>query len=277
MAQCLTPFHVKASKISNEKIPVPCGKCPNCIKRRVSGWSFRLIKQSEKSNNPLFVTLTYSNEKVPKTKKGYKTLRKSDVQNFFKRLRKLQTEKIKYYLAGEYGTQTMRPHYHAIIFNTHEHKILRSWTLDGIPIGSIHIGRVSGASIGYTLKYLSKEGKVPHHKNDDRQPEFQLMSKGLGIDYITEAMTIWHKNDLTGRYYIPLLDGKKAPMPRYYREKIYNEAERNRINNHMAKLSGDKETQNNIEHGENVHHILAERAIAQFRKMYKKSKENEKL
>jgi len=48
------------------------------------------------------------------------SLIKRDVQLFVKRLRKDQDArglaKIRYYLVGEYGDQTKRPHYHAAIF-----------------------------------------------------------------------------------------------------------------------------------------------------------------
>jgi len=48
------------------------------------------------------------------------SLIKRDVQLFIKRLRKEQdsrgSSKIKYYLVGEYGDLTKRPHYHAAIF-----------------------------------------------------------------------------------------------------------------------------------------------------------------
>lgn len=105
------------------------------------------------------------------------SLDKTDVQKFFKRLRKASTGKarIKYYAVGEYGTQTMRPHYHIILFNAQKDLLQAAWNL-----GEIHIGDVSGATIAYTLKYVSKEGKIPQHKNDMRRPEFSLMSKGLG-------------------------------------------------------------------------------------------------
>jgi hypothetical protein len=187
------------------------------------------MKQEEISKNPLFVTLTYDPETVPHTKNGYKNLSKEDVQKFFKRLRKNSEHQIKYYLCGEYGTERMRPHYHIILYNSNESKIHRAWSINGHPIGSIHFGRVTGASIGYTLKYMSKEGKIPLHINDDRQPEFQLMSNGLGKNYLTENMIKWHKNDIENRMYIPMKEGKKIAMPRYYKDKIYNESDKTRI------------------------------------------------
>ena len=118
--RCITPFYKKleiVNGVTTGYVPFPCGKCPPCLRRRVSGWSFRLVKQGEQACSALFVTLTYDDEKVPKTASGLMTLQKSDLQKFFKRLRKKTHEKISYYAVGEYGDKTQRPHYHIILFN----------------------------------------------------------------------------------------------------------------------------------------------------------------
>lgn len=275
--KCITPFYVKQGLTTNDKIPVPCGKCPPCMKRRTSGWSFRLVKEGDVSNSALFVTLTYDTKYVPITKKGYLTLCKDDVQRFFKRLRKLTKEKIKYFIVGEYGTQKMRPHYHIILFNANREMIARAWAKDGRELGSIFIGDVSEASIGYTLKYMQKPGKIPIHQNDDRQKEFQLMSKGLGKSYLTQKMIKWHKDDLEQRMYIPMKDGKKIAMPRYYKDKMYSESEKNRIARRMERVGEELESELHKKYGENVFSELAKIHIDNFRKMYKKSKEGTTL
>jgi hypothetical protein len=275
--KCITPFYVKQGLTTNEKIPVPCGKCPPCMKRRTSGWSFRLVKEGDVSNSALFVTLTYDTKYVPITKKGYLTLCKDDVQRFFKRLRKLTKEKIKYFIVGEYGTQKMRPHYHIILFNANREMIARAWAKDGRELGSIFIGDVSEASIGYTLKYMQKPGKIPIHQNDDRQKEFQLMSKGLGKSYLTQKMIKWHKEDLEQRMYIPMKDGKKIAMPRYYKDKMYSESEKNRIARRMERVGEELDSELHKKYGENVFSELAKIHIDNFRKMYKKSKEGTTL
>jgi len=265
---------VRQGLTTNEKVPVPCGKCPPCMKRRTSGWSFRLVREGDRSKSALFVTLTYNTGSVPISEKGYKNLDKTDVQKFFKRLRKLNNEKLKYFVCGEYGTTKMRPHYHIILFNAKADHIQRAWSLDGKPIGSVFIGSVSDASIGYTLKYMTKKGQIPMHKNDDRVKEFQLMSKGLGSNYLTEKMVQWHKNDIENRMYVPMKDGKKIAMPRYYKDKIYSESEKTRIARHMADVMLEEEEAERIELGESYFSILAERHLNAFRKMYKNSTQN---
>lgn len=202
-----------------------------------------------------FITLTYNTDHVPISENGYMTLHKPDVQKFFKRLRKFSNPGIKYYLCGEYGTQKMRPHYHIILFNADlETLISLKWAnfaqdepatyLNGKyefksslwQSGHMTIGTVTEASIGYTLQYIEKPRLIPMHKKDDRQREFSLMSKGLGKSYINEKNIEWHKDWLTNRMYLPLMDGKKAALPRYYKEKIYTDQEREIIATHIVNI-----------------------------------------
>lgn len=97
---------------------VPCGKCLGCRLDYARQWADRMLLELYDSKSAIFVTLTYDNDNLPVNDLGYGTLNKVDVQKFFKRLRKaFPDKKIRYYLAGEYGSKTFRPHYHAIIFN----------------------------------------------------------------------------------------------------------------------------------------------------------------
>jgi hypothetical protein len=269
-SRCITPFY-KKEQIKGEHIPFPCGKCPPCKKRRTSGWSFRLVKEGERSLSALFITLTYDTEFVPITNNGYMTLDLKDLQKFFKRLRKLTNEKLKYYAVGEYGSTKKRPHYHIILYNANKEHINRAWALNNHNIGSVHIGSVSAASIGYTLKYMSKKSQIPMHQNDDRKKEFSVMSKGLGSNYITPAMIKWHKNNLEQRMYVPIEDGKKIAMPRYYKDKMYNEEEKDKIALYMAKISEEIDLKISEEFSSFTEQekVLSERHIFAFKKMQK--------
>jgi hypothetical protein len=269
-SRCITPFY-KKEQIKGEHIPFPCGKCPPCKKRRTSGWSFRLVKEGERSLSALFLTLTYDTQYVPITENGYMTLKLSDLQKFFKRLRKLENEKLKYYAVGEYGSTKKRPHYHVILFNANPNNIERAWALNNKSIGTYHIGDVSDASIGYTLKYMSKKSQIPMHNNDDRKKEFSVMSKGLGSNYLTKNMINWHKMDLEKRMYVPIKDGKKIAMPRYYKDKIYNEDEKAKINAYMGKISEelDIEISKEFSNFTEQEKVLSERHIFAFKKMQK--------
>lgn len=216
---------------------MPCGKCPTCLRRRLTGWAFRLEQEQNVSDSSHFITLTYDTSNIPIDKKGRPVLEKADVQKFLKRLRFAQhcadttrleqsmargtfnlkrRKPIKYFAVGEYGTRTKRPHYHLVLFNADLELIQDAWQQ-----GHVHYGTVTGGSVGYTLKYMMKwQDKTQF---GDLPREFSLMSKGLGINYLTAQKIAWHKRLLHDRVYIPLEGGKKIAMPRYYRDKIYNE------------------------------------------------------
>lgn len=174
---CISPYIVRDKK-SNRSIPVPCNKCAVCIKRRISGWVFRLQQEEKKSESAYFVTLTYNDKFLKGSPDGLMTLCKKDLQDYFKRLRKLSSRKIKYFAVGEYGTEGDRPHYHLILFNASPENIIKAWSLDGHGLGHVHFGDVTGASITYSLGYLHKR-HLARYEGDDREPEFGLMSKSL--------------------------------------------------------------------------------------------------
>lgn len=231
---CYKPINLK-----NKGVTVPCGKCPKCIARKTSAWSFRLMQQEKISQSADFITLTYDTKYIPITDSGYLNLNKHDLQCFFKRLRKLQygnsVSDIKYYAVGEYGDQTKRPHYHCILFNAKLELINQAWNK-----GHIYYGKVSGASVGYTLKYMSKIRRK-NGDGTDRQKEFALMSKGLGIAYLTEIMCNWHAKDLLNRMYCTTKDGVKISMPRYYKDKLYFDMEKAAIAEAYAIISNEKQ------------------------------------
>lgn len=217
---CFYPYTTK------DGVPVPCGKCPACLKRRTDSWCFRLEQELKVRSGAVFVTLTYDTQHVPLSESGFMTLSKRDFQLFMKRLRKLHYErygknhKLSYYACGEYGGRTQRPHFHAIIFDCHSPSISSAWT-----VGNIHVGGVSGASVAYTCKYINKGRTVPAHRCDDRLPEFSLMSRGLGKCYLSPAVIKYHHEDLS-RNFVTRPGDIKLAMPRYYRERIFSKEQR---------------------------------------------------
>jgi len=84
---------------------------------------------------------------------------------------------------------------------------------------------MTGDSIAYTMKYIDKQSSFKMHDRDDRVPEFPLMSKGLGANYLSDAIVDYHKADIS-RLYVTREGGHKVALPRYYREKIYSESEK---------------------------------------------------
>lgn len=223
---CITPMTItrEFKKDGSRTRTVGCGRCVPCLRKKQIDWCFRLGKELNASDSACFLTLTYADEYLPYADGGYSLARK-DFQLFMKRLRKHANKtKIKYYACGEYGSKTERPHYHAIVFNLprpFDKYIKKAWTY-----GHIHVGTVTEASIFYTTKYALKglrRKKAWEYDELGREPEFQLMSNGLGISYQSEAILDYLRTH--GTKLITLPGGNKKKLPRYYEEKLFKDPE----------------------------------------------------
>ena len=97
---------------------VPCGKCILCRNSIIREWKTRCVCESQFStSHPFFITLTFNDENLP-----LQGVDKRHLQLFFKRLRERcryykLADNIRYLACGEYGKNTKRPHYHAILWN----------------------------------------------------------------------------------------------------------------------------------------------------------------
>lgn len=232
---CYKPIQLKKGKDTKSSDSffmqqVPCGKCLECRKQRINSWYVRLKSELAVSSSAYFVTLTYNDQSIPFNEHEQATLNYEDIQKFFKRLRKRESQQgneqtIKYYAVGEYGCKTHRPHYHIILFNCMDiNNVESSWTLNGAPLGHIHVGNVKDESIYYTLKYTSKAIFGDSTRDNTRQREKALMSKGLGLSYLTPQMEKYHQDDISRG--VTFLGNKKLPLPRYYRDKLFDERTR---------------------------------------------------
>lgn len=239
--ECLTPVTIVRKDMYNVKgrygtDVVPCGKCPPCLRRRQFNWIFRLEQEQLISQSSAFITLTYNDENLPWSKKGYPTLDKTHHQLFIKRLRqKINThfndpekpnKAIRYYSCGEYGETHNRPHYHSIIFNLPIDYFKHPALLDtDWQHGNTYLAKCNHNTIKYVTGYINKTLYThDQHELDDRKKEFSLMSKGLGSSYITEAKKSYYKKVLTP--FLTIEDGKKTPMPRYYKNKLYSSTQK---------------------------------------------------
>jgi hypothetical protein len=199
---------------------VPCGQCAFCGATKRSDWALRLHYEGRKHEVKKFLTLTYADAHLV-WKSGVSQLSKRDVQLWCKRVRKAGY-KFRYYIVGEYGSKTFRPHYHILFFGSVPDEVIRSsW-----PLGHVHIGKVTEASVMYCLGYIinGKGWKM----RTRRVAPFSLMSRkpGLGANYLTPAMIAWHKSD---RKNYAVLDGKRRHLPRYYKTKIFSKIDQVRI------------------------------------------------
>lgn len=221
--RCISPLLIRRQ---GERHTVPCGKCNFCLQSKRGEWSFRLAQEAKVSDSAFFLTLTYEDEKLPINEaSGLPQLSKTDYQLFTKRLRKEQSmisqKKIRYYSVGEYGTETQRPHYHSIMFNLEP--VLRTKLVDIWQKGMVDVGDVTPASIHYVTKYVINK----YEDFGSREPPFALMSRkpAIGRNYL-DTHTKWHRDGLKDYTNV---NGHKGRLPRYYRDKIFTQLERERM------------------------------------------------
>ena len=232
---------------------IPCGKCIGCRLEYSRQWANRLMLEY-KYHDPdkcWFVTLTYDNENVPvnyfidsETSQQLPSLslKKDDAKEFCKTLRNgFRDCRIRYYLCGEYGDQTCRPHLHAILFNVplDSEKLVRwSTTSQGFTLykcpeleelwcrGNVLVSPVSWETCAYTARYVTKKlngdaAKV--YETFNIEPPFSLMSRrpGIGRLYFEEHPDVIEKG-------LHVSAGSRAincDAPRYYKKlfKLTNE------------------------------------------------------
>lgn len=222
---CPTPIRIKDPSKRGLFLDVPCGRCGTCLELRRTYWTFRMHEELRNHDSAAFITLTYT--EPPLSPQNLATLEKKHLQDFIKRLRHhLHGRKIRYYAVGEYGPETQRPHYHAIIFSldrTEIQYVREAWDYhqakDYLP-GFSTVAPVTPGRIHYVTKYHLNY--VP--KSDrptTRQDEFALMSRnpGIGASYLERAKQYHEK---TENQYV-ILDGHKLPLPRYYYDKIWKD------------------------------------------------------
>lgn len=186
-------------------VSVPCGQCIGCRLDYASSWADRLCLEASLYDESKchFLTLTYNDENIPinSSKTGF-TLLPSDVTLFMKRLREhFRRENdvtgIRFYLAGEYGTDTMRPHYHLCVFNldipdlcyysknAQGDLLYTSDILNEIwGKGFCVVGSFCWQSASYTARYVVKKLKGKQkslYQEVDIEPEFVRMSRRPGI------------------------------------------------------------------------------------------------
>lgn len=137
---------------------------------------------------------------------------------------KSKVSKIKYFITSEYGDTTLRPHYHGVIFGW-------PWKIDDF-LKTIEkywkFGFVSGSvanenRLYYCCKYSFKNSLFKPKNLDSRSERcFTLMSKGLGLGFLTDTMIQYIYNGDTGEINLEIKqNGKTKLLPRYYRNKIF--------------------------------------------------------
>ena len=286
-------FCQKDGKLYPFKIELPCGQCIGCRLEYSRQWAVRCVLEAMQYEHNYFITLTYSPEEIPKKYDnvnidfdtgefvGYFTsnpLVPEHVTKFMKDLRRYfeyhyDWHNIRFYAVGEYGEQSMRPHYHLILFNCPipDLELLgvsngqTFWKSDILQEqiwkkGIVSIGTCTFESCAYVARYMLKKQKglnSDYYSNLGLSPPFSRCSRMPGIAreyYDKERDKIYSTDSLV------ITNGKgiakKVKPPSYY-DKLYDidnpedlkrikecrtESAINSINNQLSRTSLDLDT-----------------------------------
>lgn len=244
------------TRVVSRFIEIPCNNCIGCRIDRSREWANRMMLELEYHDSAYFVTLTYNEEHVPTSfypdpETGealpVMTLKPKDPQDWLKRLRKaFPDDHIRYFLCGEYGTETHRPHYHAIVYGLHlddlrpipgsrdpnyqtSDKLQRTWSVKDkscyTPLGFVLVAPVTWQSCAYVARYVTKKlyGKeAEFYENFGLCPEFTRCSRrpGLGREYFDDHPDCCSKPFL---YLSTEEKGVKFPPPKYFQRILADE------------------------------------------------------
>lgn len=216
-------------------VKVPCGQCIACRLNKSREWQARCLAESLCHERSSFLTLTFSEDCLSSLSsvvvfgRRFYSLEVRPFQLFIKRLRKrIAPARIRYLYCGEYGENTLRPHFHALIFGYQFPDLKffkksgsdRLYTSDLLSSlwqqGHCLTADISPSSVRYVIDYIVK-GKI-----DDKimqagvKPPFICMSRrpGIGFQFFDN-----HRDQILQRGYV-LLYGKKYTLPRFFYEKL---------------------------------------------------------
>lgn len=251
MSRCFHPRTITLPDGSPQV--VRCGKCLSCLEHRQAGWITRLSQEFKAHPDGIyFLTLTYDDDHLPTVFldgvphasissadiiKLNMDLRKRFQQGFYyddtlskvgfadapAKISLPKDLRFKYYITSEYGPDTHRSHYHGFYVNLPPDEDLvfdlfqKIW---GKGFITMEKGK-SEACAAYVSKYLVNNSLVPV---DDRLPKPRAwMSKGLGASYLdSETLVDWHRSAPLEHQYT-FQNGRKGILPRYYRDRLYDD------------------------------------------------------
>lgn len=221
------------------EIQIRCGQCVGCRLSRSREWAIRCMHEAQLYESNHFVTLTCDDQHIaevfPRGSLVYKPF-----QAFMRRVR-FSFPGVRFYMCGEYGDRTCRPHFHCLLFNVSfgdlvfyralpsGSRLFTSKVLEGLwPYGFSSVGDVTVESAAYVARYVTKKvtGDLAedHYMRVDSttgeiyhlMPEFCRMSlkPGIGAGWYRKFGNEVHGRD--GSISRFRVDGSSARAPRYY-------------------------------------------------------------
>lgn len=232
------PFRIfNGKKIKDERVlyvPVGCGKCMECLKKKSREWQVRLQEEIKNDRKGIFVTLTFSNESIQELSEGIKLegyeldneIARLGVRRFLERWRKKYKKSVKHWLVTELGHQgTENIHLHGIIFTDKGNSIEDIWQYGYTWQSDKNNGFVNEQTINYIIKYTNKIDKQHQYYKS-----LILTSAGIGKDYVKSSNSKNNKyNGNNTKEFYKSRKGNKLSLPIYYRNKIYTDEEKEKL------------------------------------------------
>lgn len=226
-------------KGSGRPLSLPCGKCIGCKMERSRMWSVRIVHEASLFDSNWFVTLDYAPEHLTSWSLEYEHF-----QLFMKRLRKKWRGEnvcpngenaVRFFVAGEYGGQFQRPHWHVILFNLvipdkvewrngtfRSEELEKLWGKGNAVIGSVTV-RSAAYVAGYTLfkgGHSERDVEVVDGETGEiveRRQELVVMSRNPGIG------SWWfdkYNADVFPLDKAVMSEGRVNKVPRFYWERL---------------------------------------------------------
>lgn len=241
----------------------PCGQCLPCRinKRRI--WAHRIILESLFHDSSVFLTLTYSDDHIPqgdffhpRTGQVYApfSVNPEEHRLFMNKLRfhfKDQFDReLRFYMVGEYGEKTQRPHYHYVLFGyprcvdgaryvgrrfiscrCPRCDFLRNiWGKGEIFLGELNVDSANYVA-GYVTKKLTNDNSEFNRKIlQGRFPEFARQSRRPGIgamamDNMARSLLQFDKSLYENLPRVLAHGSKFLPLGRYLTDKLHEKME----------------------------------------------------
>lgn len=242
-----------------DRFSIACGQCRACRLEHSRQWALRCVHEASLNtraidprtnksvggNGNAFITLTYDDEHLPHDH----SVDVKHWQDFAKRLRK-KIGPFRFFHCGEYGDETLRPHYHACIFgydfhgdrefhkNTDGGRLFTSKLLEETwGQGFALVGEVNWQTAAYVARYCLKKASPPtsaslavqesqvaewvqrYQRIDEDtgeewfvKPEYVTMSRrpGLGAGWYERFKGDVYPDDFV------IHEGRRFRPPRYY-------------------------------------------------------------
>lgn len=283
------------------ELDIPCGQCLGCRLRRSKDWAVRIMHEAQMHQVNSFVTLTYSDEHLP----ADGSLHYVHFQAFMKRLRQAAihsqagirsfgpwagpsgcssqssgsaASRIRFFMCGEYGPSTLRPHYHACLFNVdftdsypagksgagkvfnRSPALERLWTFGHSTVQPLN-PQTAGYCARYVVDKVTGDAAKSHYSVVDadgvlshRTPEFCRCSlrPGIGSTWYSRFGGDVARSDSV------VVEGSESSPPRYYdklekRKKLVGWDSTEFAREQRAKAGFKDQTPERLEDRETVH------------------------